>query len=607
MNKEKVGAIYETGTCLFTVWAPLKSRMELIIESPFRMTLSMEKKEPGYWQTSASVEPGARYRFRVDDEGPFPDPASLSQPEGVHGPSEVIDLNLFIWKDDRWRGIPLADMIIYEIHAGVFTDKHNFEGIRGRLDYLRNIGINTIELMPVAQFPGERNWGYDAVFPYAVQNSYGGADELKNLVNEAHSKGIAVLLDVVYNHLGPEGNYFSRFAPYFTDKYKTFWGESINLDDAWSDGVKEYFIQNAEMWLGDFHIDGLRLDAVHALRDFSTNHFVKQLKERAEDVEKRTGSQKLIIAEIDLNDTRFILDRNRGGYGLDGQWADEFHHALHALITGERSGYYEDFGETADLVKAFSATYVYDGNYSIHRKKKFGSDAHGFNYDRFVVFDQNHDQTGNRLDGGRLSTLVSFEGLKLAAATVLLSPYIPLLFMGEEYGEQNPFLFFVDHSSEDLLAAVRKGRKEEFAYFHHEGEFADPASAETFLRSVLSWNYADKQSDALLRWYQYLINFRKSRKAMRGKERRQTKVSSPIDKLILLEREFEQDHLVIVLNYANRALSVKSDYNKKLSRIEDSSSGQWGGTGSGTASVWGSGQWLEVPGNTICIYEFNEN
>ncbi len=607
MNNEKVGAFYEPGTCLFTVWAPVKSRMELIIESSIRTTLPMEKKKSGYWQASVSVEPGARYRFRVDDEGLFPDPASLSQPEGVHGPSEVIDRNLFIWKDAGWKGIPLADMIIYEIHTGAFTDKHNFEGIRGRLDYLKNIGINTIELMPVAQFPGKRNWGYDAVFPFAVQNSYGGADELKNLVNEAHSKGIAVLLDVVYNHLGPEGNNFSRFAPYFTDKYKTPWGESINLDDAWSDGVKEYFIQNAEMWLGDFHIDGLRLDAVHALRDFSTNHLVKQLKERAEDVEKRTGSKKLLIAEIDLNDTRFILEKDKWGYGLDGQWADEFHHALHALITGEKSGYYEDFGETAHLVKAFTATYVYDGNYSIHRRRKFGSDAHAFNYDRFVVFDQNHDQTGNRPDGGRLSTLVSFEGLKLTAATVLLSPYVPLLFMGEEYGEQNPFLFFVDYSNEDLLAAVRKGREEEFACFHHEGEFADPASAESFLKSVLSWHYADKQSDALMRWYQYLINFRKTRKAMRGKERRQTKVSSPMDNLILLEREFEQDHLVIVLNYANMELSVKSDYNKKLCRIEDSSSGHWAGAGSGTASEWGVGQLLEVPGTTICIYEFNEN
>jgi maltooligosyltrehalose trehalohydrolase len=607
LDTEKVGAFYKADNSLFTVWAPLKSRMELEIESPHSMTVPMKKKESGYWEASVSIQPGARYRFRPDDKGPFPDPASLSQPEGVHGPSEVIDRNLFLWKDAGWKGIPLADMIIYEIHTGTFTDKHDFEGIRGRLDYLKNVGVNTIELMPVAQFPGSRNWGYDAVFPYAVQNSYGGADELKNLVNEAHSKGMAVLLDIVYNHIGPDGNYLAQFAPYFTDKYKTFWGESINLDDAWSDGVKEYFIQNAEMWLDEFHVDGLRLDAVHALRDMSANHFVNQLKERTQGVEKRTNSKKLLIAEIDLNDTRYILDKDKGGYGLDGQWADEFHHALHAMITGEKSGYYEDFGETAQLVKAFSSAYVYDGNYSIHRKKKFGSDAHAFNYDRFVVFDQNHDQIGNRMDGGRLSTLVSFEALKLAAATVLLSPYVPLLFMGEEYGEKNPFLFFVDHTNEDLLETVRKGRKEEFAHFHHEREFADPASEESFLKSVLSWNYADKQSDALMRWYQYLISFRKTRKAMQGRERMQTSPSSPMDKLILVERVFEQDHLVIILNYANTALSVKSTYNKKLCRIEDSSAGKWAGAGSGTASVWNMGQSLEVPGNTICIYELNEN
>jgi maltooligosyltrehalose trehalohydrolase len=607
LNDQKAGAFYHPDGTRFSLWAPLKSKLDLIIDSPAPAVVPMTKNDAGYWETTVKLLPGSRYRFRPDDEGPFPDPASLSQPEGVHGSSEVIDRNLFIWKDSGWQGIPLADMIIYEIHTGTFTDKHNFAGIRGRLDYLKNLGVNTIELMPVAQFPGNRNWGYDAVFPFAVQQGYGGADELKNLVNEAHSKGIAVILDVVYNHLGPEGNYLSHFAPYFTDKYKTFWGSSVNLDDAWSDSVKAYFIQNAEMWLEEFHIDGLRLDAVHALKDFSAHHFVKQLKEGAMAVERRTGSEKLLIAEIDLNDTRFILGQDKGGYGLDGQWMDEFHHALHALLTGERSGYYEDFGETAHLVKAFTDTYVYDGIYSVHRKRKFGSNARPFSYDRFVVFDQNHDQTGNRLKGERLAVLISFEALKLAAATVLLSPYVPLLFMGEEYGEKNPFLFFADHSNENLMEAVRKGRKEEFANFNYEGEFADPASAESLLKSVLSWNYVDRQSDALLRWYHFLISFRKSRKAMQGKQRTQVMASSPIDRLILLERKFEQDHLVIVLNYANTPRSVKSDYGKKLVRLQDSTTMQWAGPGPGTASTWDAGQLLYVPGDSVCIYEYNEN
>ncbi|MDP4129611.1 MAG: malto-oligosyltrehalose trehalohydrolase [Bacteroidota bacterium] len=607
MNNQKAGAFYSPDLTRFVCWAPLKNKLELIIESPDRAELPMKKDENGYWEISLKADPGTRYRFRPDGAGPFPDPASLSQPDGVHGSSAVTDRNLFMWKDSGWKGIPLAEMIICEIHTGTFTDKHDFEGIRSRLDYLVNVGFNTIELMPVAQFPGQRNWGYDAVFPFAVQESYGGAGELKNLVNEAHDKGIAVILDVVYNHLGPDGNYLSAFAPYFTNKYKTFWGESLNFDDAYSDGVKNYFIQNASMWLEEFHIDGLRLDAVHALKDLGSDHFVKQLKEEALSVEKRTGRRKLLIGEIDLNDIRYIQEPGKGGYGLDGQWIDEFHHALHSLLTGEKSGYYEDFGETAHLVKAFNNTYVYDGNYSTHRKRKFGSDARSFPYDRFVVFDQNHDQTGNRLKGERLSTMVSFEALKLAAATVLLSPYTPLLFMGEEYGEKNPFLFFVDHSSEELLEIVRNGRKEEFAYFNDAGDFPDPASEDSFLRSVLSWNYAGSQSDALMRWYQYLISFRKSRKAMQGRERMQVKAYTSAGKLILLERKFEQDHLVIVLNYADDCRNMVSDFGKRLTKIQDSGHLQWAGSGRVAEPVWEPGQNLEIPGITVCIYEFNDD
>lgn len=604
---ELPGAFYEPLHTRFTCWAPLKNHMDLILESPEHRILPMTKKDDGYWELQVQVIPGTRYRFRPEGERPYPDPASLSQPDGVHGSSEVTDRNLFVWKDQGWSGLPLSAMIIYEIHTGTFTDKHNLEGVRGRLDYLKNLGINTIELMPVNQFPGKRNWGYDGVFPFAVQNSYGGADELKNLVNEAHSKGIAVILDVVYNHLGPDGNHLAHFAPYFTDKYKTFWGESINFDDAWSDGVKNYFIRNAEMWLDEFHIDGLRLDAVHAFKDYSANHFVKELKESAAAVAGKTGSEKILIAETDLNDIRYIQDPQFGGYGLDGQWVDEFHHALHALLTGERAGYYEDFGATEQLVKAFTHTYVYDGNYSVHRKRKFGSDARPFNYDRFVVFDQNHDQTGNRLKGDRLSTLVPFEGLKLAAATVLLSPYVPLLFMGEEYGEKNPFLFFTDHSSPALQESVRKSRKEEFAYFRQEGEFPDPADEESFSRSVLTWDYNSPNSDALLRWYQFLISFRKTRKAMQGRERISVTAYSPADKLILFERKFEQDQVLVILNYANASRYIHSGFDKQLSRVQDSNEIQWAGSGTVAAPVWEPGQTLGIPPYSVLIYEFNEN
>lgn len=606
MNHQKVGAFYHPDLTRFVCWAPLKSKLELIIEPPGQRVVPMKKNDNGYWEAGLKVVPDTRYRFRPDDSGSFPDPASLSQPDGVHGPSAVFNRDLFIWKDAGWKGISLADLIICEIHTGTFTDKHNFEGIRGKLDYLVNAGFNSIELMPVAQFPGVRNWGYDAVFPYAVQCSYGGADELKNLVNEAHNKGLAVILDVVYNHLGPDGNYLASFAPYFTDKCKTFWGVSINFDDAYSDGVKNYFIRNAEMWLEEFHIDGLRLDAVHAFKDYGAHHFVKQLKEHAMAVEKRTGCRKLLIGEIDLNDTRYIQDQEKGGYGLDGQWNDEFHHALHSLLTGEKSGYYEDFGETDHLVKAINNTFVYDGNYSIHRKRTFGSDARLFPFDRFVVFDQNHDQTGNRLNGDRLSTMIPFEALKLAAATVLLSPCVPLLFMGEEYGEKNPFLFFVDHTRKDLLESVRKGRKQEFAYFQYASDFPDPASEDSFLQSVLSWNYADREPDALLRWYQYLMNFRKSRRAMQGKQRTDVKASAPADKLILLERKSADDQLVVVLNFAAYTQHVTPVFGKQLRKIQDSGKTEWAGPGEVCKQIWEPGEKLEVPENTVCIYEFND-
>jgi maltooligosyltrehalose trehalohydrolase len=604
VERKRAGAFYHPDGTQFTCWAPLKNSLDLVLESPVPQVLPMIRQEGGYWETISKTPAGTHYRFSPDKQGPFPDPASLSQPLGVHGPSEVIDRNLFPWNDRHWKGISMQDMIIYELHAGTFSDKQDLEGIRGRLDYLSNLGVNCIELMPVAQFPGKKNWGYDGVFPFAVQNNYGGADQLKSLVNEAHVRNMAVLLDVVYNHFGPEGNYMTFFAPYFTDKYKTFWGNSINFDEAWSDGVREYFLQNAEMWLDEFHLDGLRLDAVHAYRDYSAHHFVKALKERALEVQARTGSQKLLIAETDLNDIRYIQDFEKGGYGLDGQWADEFHHALHALITGERSGYYEDFGTTEHLVKAFNAAYVYDGNYSVHRKRTFGSDARPFSCDHFVAFSQNHDQTGNRLNGDRLSTLISFEAMKLAAATVLLSPYVPLLFMGEEYGEKHPFLFFVDHSRPELLEAVRRGRREEFAYFHHEGEFPDPASEESFLRSMLSWDFTGPQADALLRWYCFLTGFRKTRKAMHGRERSHVQAVSPADRVILLERNFAGDRLLILLNYAADRRDLIAPFSERLLCIQDSGDAAWAGPGARLPPLWEPGQPLHLPACTAGIYAF---
>jgi maltooligosyltrehalose trehalohydrolase len=454
-----IGACYASDFTEFIVWAPSRRRVELVAESSH----AMERDQWGYWRVRVPVQTGSRYTYRLDGEVDCPDPASLSQPEGVHGPSAVVDLNAWGWQDEGWTGIPLANMILYELHVGTFTASHDFDGVASRLDYLSGLGINAIELMPLAQFPGTRNWGYDGVYPFAVQHSYGGADGFRRLVDAAHQRGIAVVVDAVYNHFGPEGNYLAHYGPYFTDHYRTPWGSAVNFDDAWSDGVRNFFLQNARMWLEDYRVDALRLDAVHAIKDLSAIPFVRQLKELATEIEVRTGRRKLLIAELDLNDPRYIHPPAKGGYGLDGQWVDEFHHALRTLLTGDKSAYYEDFGEIGQLEKAFRDTYVYDGVYSRYRKRTYGGHADGCAYEQFVVFAQNHDQVGNRACGDRLTEHLTTAQLKLAAATVLLSPYVPLLFMGEEYGERNPFLFLSTsktlRSSRRCVKAARRSSR----------------------------------------------------------------------------------------------------------------------------------------------------
>jgi len=568
----------------------------------------LKKDEAGYWKINLPAAPGTRYQYRLDDGEPLPDPASFSQPEGVHGPSELIDPTHFAWTDEAWTGIPLANMIIYELHPGSFSQHHNFDGILQKLDYFLDLGINTIELMPLGQFPGERNWGYDGVFPFAVQNSYGGVAGFQRLVDAAHAKGIAIIIDVVYNHFGPEGNYVDQYGPYFTDKYHTPWGKAVNVDDAWADGVRHYFLQNARMWLEDYHVDGLRLDAVHAIKDFSAVHFMTQLKEQVIDIERRTLRKKELIAELDLNDPRYINPPGKGGYGLDGQWVDEFHHALHVLLTGEKNAYYEDFGDIHHLEKAFRDTYVYTGEYSPHRKRTFGTHVDNNPYSQFVVFSQNHDQIGNRAQGDRLTASLSLEQLKLAAATVLLSPSVPLLFMGEEYGELNPFPFFTSFTDPALIEAVRSGRKEEFAGFAAGHELPDPEATSTFETAVLSldahldaWLNQPQpgvntnpapQSDSkahsilpstaagrnhliLFRFYQYLIGFRKTRPAMAGITRDSLIVHPAQGPTLCFERKIPTDRLFISLNFSGETVRLPNPLTESLTKIFDSASPQW--------------------------------
>jgi maltooligosyltrehalose trehalohydrolase len=542
----------------------------------------MEKADAGYWcATVGSIAPGTYYRYRLDGMLDRPDPASFFQPEGVHGPSAVVDHAAYRWGDQAWEGVSLADMILYELHVGTFSEDGTFDGAFGRLDHLVNLGITAVELMPVAQFPGDRNWGYDGVFPFAAQNSYGGPAELKRFVDACHVKGLAVVLDVVYNHLGPEGNYLWEYGPYFTrNKYRTPWGWAVNYDDAGSDQVREYFIRNALYWLHEFHVDALRLDAVHAIIDLSAKHILQELAERVEAYNREAQSRRVLIAESDLNDSRLVRQRAAGGFGIDAQWSDDFHHALHAFFTKERKGYYADFGDPGQIPKALAANFVYDGQLSPFRNRRHGNSAADLSPDRFVVFSQNHDQIGNRMLGERFGALVDFETLKCAAATVLLSPQIPLLFMGEEWGENAPFLYFVSHGDPDLVAAVRKGRKEEFKEFADGIDPPDPQDEATFFRSKLGWSQIDNDKKRLLEWYRRLVEIRKAVGGACIHRANFDVTLDPASQVLRLYRRNDDRRMFVFINLSKESAECNVDDNTgKWLKILDSSDQAWGGAG----------------------------
>lgn len=497
----------------FRVWAPRAKEVAVRLLGEHPRLISMVSQGRGYFETVVpQVRPGDRYLYRLDDRIERPDPASQFQPEGVHAASAVVDQSAFQWTDRGWRGLPLENLIIYELHTGVLTQAGTFEAVIPLLDYLRNeVGITAIELMPVAQFPGRRNWGYDGVYPFAPQASYGGPQGLKMLVDACHAKGLAVVLDVVYNHLGPEGNYLGEFGPYFTDRYRTPWGAAVNYDGPDSDGVRNFVVNNALYWVTEYHLDGLRLDAIHGIYDFGARHILDEIGAAVHEQAARLGRRSLMIAESSLNDVRIIAPRDQGGYGLDAQWNDDFHHALRTTLLSERAGYYEDFNGLADLATALQDGFVYSGQYSPFRRRRHGNASRGRCPAQFVVFAQNHDQIGNRALGDRLATLAPFEALKVAAASVLLSPNVPLLFMGEEYGETAPFQYFIEHGDPQLVEAVRRGRKEEFASFGWHEELPDPQDVATFDRSRPRMDTRTQGHHAqLLRWTRALIDLRKS-------------------------------------------------------------------------------------------------
>ena len=571
-----VGAFYHNHACTFTVWAPTPGKVDLLIEGKLH---SLKMDERGFWSaTLRNVNPGAKYVYVLDDEKKLPDPASRLQTDGVHGHSSVVD-PVYTWNDHAWKGIQLGNMIIYELHVGTFTSTSDFNGVISRLDYLNELGVNAIELLPVAQFPGSRNWGYDGVFPFAVQDSYGGPAGLKALVDAAHAKGIAIILDVVYNHLGPEGNYLGEYAPYFTDKHKTGWGKALNFDDAYCDGVRHYFWQNALMWLDEFHIDGLRLDAVHAIWDFSAKHFIDELSQKVQALEAKSGRKKVLVAEFDLNNPRYINPHPQGGYALDGQWIDEYHHALHSVVTGEVDGYYEDFGTVDHLVRSLRDSYVYTGQYSKHRKKHFGIAPKDNSYDQFVVFAQNHDQVGNRMPGDRITHHLTFEGLKMTAAAYILSPHVPMLFMGEEYGEKNPFQYFISHTDKDLVEAVRKGRKAEFSYFNWEGEVPDPQAEETFRACILSWDYGNNnEQQTLLNFYKEIIAVKREHPAFQDFAR-DTVTANVLNgrKAVTMEKRGGGRTLLLIINFEKSQIDYLAP--GRYNVLVDSASEKWRGPG----------------------------
>jgi len=495
--------------CVFRVWAPFAESVEVCLDGGARVE-PLVRGADGYHSAEVSgIEPGAAYAFRLDSKQARPDPASRLQLDGVHGPSRVVDL-AFDWKDVGWRGIALRHYVIYELHVGTFTRAGTFRAAAAELSRLKDLGVTAIELMPVAQFPGARNWGYDGVYPFAAQDSYGGPKELQRLVDECHRVGLAVILDVVYNHFGPEGNYFGEFAPYFTDRYKTPWGSALNFDGPDSEGVRRFFLENALMWLEDFHIDALRLDAVHAIIDRSARPFLEELADAVHRRGEELGRHLYLIGESDLNDPRLVRSSELGGHGLDAMWSDDYHHAAHALLTGESAGYYEDFGQVEHLAQAFRGGMTKPGEYSAHRRRRHGRAASDLRFEQHVVCLQNHDQVGNRMLGERLGELVDFERQKLMAGLTCLSAFVPLLFMGQEYGDPAPFQYFVSHGDPQLVEAVRRGRREEFASFHLEGEAPDPAAREAFERSVLDPELRRSgRHDVLNRLYQRLLGLRK--------------------------------------------------------------------------------------------------
>ena len=534
---ERGATVEPDGAVTFSVWAPRRQAVTVHVHAPGDpgrqiMELPLRRDERGLHTaraSSAGLGPGADYTYVLPEVGPRPDPVSRLQPAGVHGPSRIVDPAAFPWTDADWRGIPLEDVVAYELHVGTFSEEGTFAGVAARLGHLRDLGVTAVELMPVAAFPGTRNWGYDGAHPYAVQASYGGPDGLKRLVDVCHAHGLAVILDVVYNHLGPEGNYLGDFGPYFSRRHTTPWGDAINFDGPDSDEVRRYFVDNALYWLTEYHLDGLRLDAIQGIVDTSAQPILEEMATAFHEQARALGRRAWLIAESDLNDVRVIRPRAVGGFGLDAQWSDDFHHAMHAVLTGNRRGYFGDFGRVADIGKAITAGFVYDGQHAPHRRRRHGSSSAGEPGYRLVAFIQNHDQVANAYQGLRLSEVAGPARQRVAAAVLACAPSLPLLFAGEEYAEEARFDYFTSHTDPALAQAVREGRHKEYLHLLDEGAdvavWADPQDPETFRRCKLRWaSLAEPPHAEMLAFYRALLALRRRLPALRNGRKDLTRV-----------------------------------------------------------------------------------
>jgi maltooligosyltrehalose trehalohydrolase len=545
------------------VWAPDASEVALHVVG---RDVPATCDPTGWWSAHAEAAHGTRYGWRLDGAEPLPDPRSRWQSDGVHGLSAV-DAEDFTWTDQHWRGFHLPGSVLYELHVGTFTPEGTFDGVVERLPHLVELGVDAIELLPVAAFPGHQGWGYDGVFPHAVHDPYGGPAGLRRLVDAAHAAGIAVVMDVVHNHLGPDGNHLGAYGPYFSERHQTNWGAAVNLDGPGSDEVRRYFVEHLTGWQQNLHIDGFRLDAVHALVDDSARHFLEQLADEVAVMAAHLGRSCWLIAESDRNDPRYVLPASAGGMGLDASWADEWHHAMHAVLTGETDGYYEDFGTLDQLLRGLQQAWVYAGDWSEHRQRVHGRSPQGLEGHRFVVSVQNHDQIGNRATGDRIGQSISAGRQRIAAALLLTSPFVPMLFQGEEWSASSPFRYFTDHQDPDLGRAVTEGRTSEFSHFGWDpADVPDPQDPATFQSSVLRWDEVSERGHAeLLQWHRDLIAIRRRHRDLTDGRWADQRIDHDADVGWI---RVERGDVVVVVNLGETPVSVPVPAGAEIAEVD---------------------------------------